>query len=252
MQAFNQQYDYGKRAEYQVARLETTYLKKGDSWEKAPTVYQITVLDFNYTPKSGDKPAVAEASDSNTGTVAVKATMTVKANDSSANVEATATTPVSRYAMRTKDGRELANALNVIFIELPKAAGLEAQVDKNSPIENWAIFLKDADDPQKRDVIKQLTAKEAGLMQAQKSLSNISANRELWLAQYRQEVKERDWRSGMAVAERRGIARGRAEGRTEGKRSAKVETALSMLADGVPIAQVAKWTGLSFEELAKL
>ena len=28
MQAFNQEYDYAKRAEYQVARLETTYLKK--------------------------------------------------------------------------------------------------------------------------------------------------------------------------------------------------------------------------------
>ena len=34
MQAFDQKYDYGKRAEYQVARLETTYLKKGDGWEK--------------------------------------------------------------------------------------------------------------------------------------------------------------------------------------------------------------------------
>ena len=70
------------------------------------------------------------------------------------------------------------------------------------------------------------------------------ANRDLWLAQYRQDVNERDWRSGLAVVEKRG--------RAEGKHSAKVETALSMLADGVSIAQVAKWTGLSFEELAKL
>ena len=66
MQAFNQEYDYGKRAEYQVARLETTYLRKGDSWEKAPTVYQISVLDFNFG--SGDR------------------------------------SPISRYAMRTKEG----------------------------------------------------------------------------------------------------------------------------------------------------
>lgn len=48
MQAFDQRYDYGKRAEYQVARLETTYLEKGEDWNSAPTVYQITVLDFNY------------------------------------------------------------------------------------------------------------------------------------------------------------------------------------------------------------
>ena len=142
MQAFNQQYDYGERAEYQVARLETTYLKKGDSWEKAPTVYQITVLNFNYTAKDSEAATIVK-------------------------------TPVSRYAMRTKDERELANALNIVFIELLKAAGLEAQVDKNSPIENWALFLKDADNPQRQDVIKQLTDKGAGLMQAQKSLSTL-------------------------------------------------------------------------------
>ena len=30
MQAYNREYDYGKRAEYHVSRLETTYLRKGD------------------------------------------------------------------------------------------------------------------------------------------------------------------------------------------------------------------------------
>ena len=92
MQAFNQEYDYGKRAEYQVSRLETTYLKKGDTWEKAPKVYQITVLDFIYS----------------------------KIDENNAETKK----PVSRYSMRTKDGRELSNALNVIFIELPKVQGL--------------------------------------------------------------------------------------------------------------------------------
>ena len=150
------------------------------------------------------------------------------------------TAPVSRYAMRTKDGRELANALNIIFIELPKAAGLEAQVDKNSPIENWALFLKDADDPQKRDVIHKLTAKEAGLMQAQKSLSNISANRDLWLAQYRQEVKERDRRSGLAAVEKRGIAKGRAEGKAEGKAEAYAELIADWKAKGMTDEEIQK------------
>ena len=55
MQAFNQEYDYDKRAEYQVARLETTYLKKGDNWEKAPIVYQVTVLDFTYDAEKSKK-----------------------------------------------------------------------------------------------------------------------------------------------------------------------------------------------------
>lgn len=46
MMAFDQRYDYGQRAEYQVSRLETTYLTRGDDWEKAPKVYQIVVWRF--------------------------------------------------------------------------------------------------------------------------------------------------------------------------------------------------------------
>ena len=118
MQAFNQKYDYGKRAEYQVARLETTYLKKGDDWEKAPVVYQISVLDFNFTTEN----EILEKDDKGRS-------------------------PISRYAMRTKDGRELSNSLNIIFIELPKALKLEGSVETNTALENWAIFLKDADNP---------------------------------------------------------------------------------------------------------
>lgn len=37
-------------------------------------------------------------------------------------------------------------------------------------------------------------------MQAQKSLSSISANRDLWMAQYRQELAERDRFSGLQAA----------------------------------------------------
>ena len=187
MQAFNQQYDYGKRAEYQVARLETTYLKKGDDWEKAPIVYQVTVLNFRY------------------------------GNENSESKESAAKAPVSRYAMRTKDGRELSNSLNVIFIELPKALGLEDSIETNSSLENWAIFLKEADNPKKKDIIEKLTKKEVGLMQAQKSLSSISANRDLWIAQYRQELAERDRFSSFVAARKKGMEEGIKEGIKEGR-----------------------------------
>ena len=94
--------------------------------------------------------------------------------------------PVSRYAMRTKDNRTLSDNLNVIFIELPKAIGLEDRIGQNTALENWAIFLKDADNPEKTGVIKKLTEMEAGLMNAKQSLSSISENQDLWVAQYRQ------------------------------------------------------------------
>ena len=67
---------------------------------------------------------------------------------------------------------------------MPKAKGLEDSVETNTALENWAIFLKDADNPNKKDIISKLTGKEDGFMNAQKSLSSISASRELWMVQW--------------------------------------------------------------------
>ena len=41
-------------------------------------------------------------------------------------------------------------------------------------------------------------------MNAKQSLSSISADRDLWVEQFRQEIHERDYRSGIAAAENRG------------------------------------------------
>jgi predicted transposase/invertase (TIGR01784 family) len=150
--------------------------------------------------------------------------------------------------MRTKNGRELANLLNIIFIELPKTKNLEESLETNSALENWAIFLKEADNPQKRDVINRLTKKEVGLMQAQKSLSSISADRDLWIAQYRQEIADRDRRSGLNAA----INKGLAQGIEQGIKQSKYDTARQMLSDNVPVSQIAKWTGLSVSEIEGL
>lgn len=218
MQAFNQEYDYGKRAEYQVARLETTYLKKGDNWEKAPIVYQVTVLDFTYDAEKSKKSR----------------------------------SPISRYAMRTKDGRELSNSLNIIFIELTKTKRLEKTLETNTPLENWAIFLKEADNPQKQDIIQKLTNKEAGLMQAKKSLSSISANRDLWIEQYRQEIAERDRRSGLSAMLNKGLQEGLQKGIQQGRTESLIETAKRLIKMGLSPQQVSTGTSLSMEEVLRL
>ena len=214
MMAFNQKYDYGKRAEYQVARLETTYLKKGDTWEKAPKVYQITVLDFVFDKSSAE--------------------------------------PVSRYAMRTADNRNLSDTLNIIFIELPKVIKLENNIEKNTALENWAIFLKDADNPKKTGIIQKLTEQEAGLMNAKQSLSSISANQELWLEQFRQEMFERDMRSGLSAAKSEGIAIGEARGEKRGEERAKLEAARNMLLENDSAEKVARCLNLSLKKVREL
>ena len=81
-------------------------------------------------------------------------------------------------------------------------------------------------------------------MQAKKSLSNISKNKELWIAQWKQESFERDIRSGLNAAMQQGMTQGIQQGITQ--------VAKNMLSAGIPLEQISKLTGLSETELQSL
>ena len=85
-------------------------------------------------------------------------------------------------------------------------------------------------------------------MQAQQSLSNISGNRDLWIAEYRKELAERDYRSGLEAAENKGLKRGLAQGRMQ----KAFETAKNFLKMGFSPEQVAQGCGLSVQEVMQL
>ena len=89
-------------------------------------------------------------------------------------------------------------------------------------------------------------------MQAQKSLSSISANRDLWIAQYRQEMADRDKRSSISAAIKKGMAQGLAQGIMQGKKEGKYEDAKNFLKLGISPQQVAAGTGLSITEVETL
>ena len=101
-------------------------------------------------------------------------------------------------------------------------------------------------------------------MQAKKSLSNISKNKELWIAQWKQESFERDIRSGLNAAMQQGIAQGLqqgiaqglqqgiAQGMTQGIQQGITQVAKNMLSTGIPLEQISKLTGLSETELQSL
>jgi predicted transposase/invertase (TIGR01784 family) len=126
-------------------------------------------------------------------------------------------------------------------------------VETNTPLENWAVFLKNADNPKKQGIIQKLTEKEAGLMQAQKSLSSISADKDLWIAQFRQEIFERDRISSLSAMRKEGLEAGRAIGLAEGRKEKTVETARTLLSmRTLTKEQIAKATGLSVEEVESL
>ena len=243
MQAFNQAYDYGMRAEHQVSRLEVAGLEKGDSWQKAPKVYQISVLNFVH--KNEFEP------------------------DTQSDVKSDKDSGISHYCMRSESGKILSGLLNVIFIELPVVIKKETTIEQNTSLENWAIFLKAADNPNKKALIKKLTETEEGLMQAQKSLSAISANRDLWLDEYRYEVFERDRKSSIEAGEQRGFERGvmngfqkgqaagfqkgQVAGFQKGKNDTLKIVAQNLLKSKVlSIEEIADTTGLSVEEVNAL
>ena len=49
-----------------------------------------------------------------------------------------------------------------------------------------------------------------------------------------------------------GLEKGRAEGRVEGEENAKIATAKRMLADGLPVETIAKYSELSVERVMEL
>ena len=63
--------------------------------------------------------------------------------------------------------------------------------------------------------------------------------------------EERGEKRGIAIGEKRGITIGEKRGITIGEKRGKMETARAML-KGLPIDQVARFTGLSREELQSL
>ena len=78
-------------------------------------------------------------------------------------------------------------------------------------------------------------------MNAKQSLSSISANQELWVEQFRQEMFERDYRLGLSAA--------KSEGRTE----AKLETARNMLKkELLTLDDISEYTGLPLETVQQL
>jgi predicted transposase/invertase (TIGR01784 family) len=56
----------------------------------------------------------------------------------------------------------------------------------------------------------------------------------------------------MAYARQEAIEEGLVEGRAEGRAESRAEVARGMLADGMPVDKIAKYTNLSIEEIEAL
>ena len=155
MQARNQDYDYGVRAEIQTARLLSNNAKKGKKW-KAPKVYQISVLNFQY--KNDDNKELRW------------------------------------YTLRDDLGEKLTERLNVIFIDLVtiRKKAKSKPFEKLSPLEMWGLFLSYVDHEDKKDLISKIVKSEKGIMAAKSIVKNMSKADSNWYTQNSIWVAQRD------------------------------------------------------------
>ena len=166
MQSRQEDYDYGARAEIQVARLLSTNNHIGDRWS-TPAAYQISVLNFEF-----DK------------------------DDKS---------PLSWYTMRKENGTRLSDKLNVIFFDLIKIHKLLGKpVGSLSKLEKWGMFLSYADDERQEDYINEIIKSEGGLMSAKSSLLTVSQDEINWATQNSIFIAREDQSAILYNAEQRG------------------------------------------------
>ncbi len=239
MQGRNDDDAFDRRAEYYAAHLLNHNTKKGTLWREVPKVYQISVLNFIYDKVDNDG--------------------------------------FSWYSMRKKNGRVLAERLNVIFIELKKMIPpqimellelqlkllrnedpkvnnpeelsklneeLKVRINKLTALEKWCIFLSYRSNSQLQNLIKLVTVEEESIMDADVVLSEISQDELEWRRQRAYYDNISRIASAEDYAKRRGLE--------EGKADSRKEIAQKMKTNGIEINIIANCTGLSKEEIEAL
>jgi len=154
----------------------------------------------------------------------------------------------NRFSLRTHDGRQLSDQINMIIIELDKLANvLKKPVEKLTALEKWSLFFKYASNPLHRNLINDIIESKEEIGMTATLLQEVSKDeRERALFRSRR-MFETDRVSDLLTAEARGeikgMEKGKAEGREEGREEGKAEGKAEI------IALLKK--GLSLEEIEK-
>ncbi len=218
MQGSNSQGDYGKRAEYHAAHVLNHYTPKGSKWQDIPQVFQISVLNFVFDPEEKNC--------------------------------------VNYYCLRNEGGRVISRTLNVIFMELPKIARLDDEIDSLTPAEMWGKFFLYASDEEKQDYVIELVKANRGIAMAFTVLRNVSQDELNWYHETRYWMHVSDELSMKEAARREGLAEGRAsglaEGLAEGERKKAVEAVQSFYKNGVSLEIIAKSLNMPLDEVRNI
>ena len=141
-------------------------------------------------------------------------------------------------------GKQMTDDLHYIFLETPKCR-LKSD---SSLAEKLGYALYNLPSMVKRP--KELTGEIFDLLFSSADLSNFAPEEKI---KYLSDMTtERDIRNQIAYAKDKGIEQGIEQGIAQGAAQSKAEIAKAMLADGMDIALVVKYSGLSPEEIKSL
>ena len=140
-------------------------------------------------------------------------------------------------------------AFSFTFIELPKFK--KSIEELNSIEEKWAYFFKHANETTEEELTA-LLGDDVVLKKAFDESTKYSMNEEEWNSYEAALKHERDAR---AIEEQKLMdaeAKGKSEGKIEGEKAKAIEIAHGMLQDNLPISTIAKYTGLTEDEINEL
>jgi predicted transposase/invertase (TIGR01784 family) len=156
---------------------------------------------------------------------------------------------VNRFSLRTADGIQLTDQINMVIVELSKLNNaLKKPVEELTSFEKWSLFFKFAPDMSRRSLINDIIREKEEVGMAATLLQEISQDeREKAILRSRR-MAETDRVSDLLTAEERGEIRGMAKGRTHEKR----EIARNALAKGSTLEYVQEITGLDMTAIQEL
>ena len=172
---------------------------------------------------------------------------------------------INRFSFRDKEGTELHDSVCIVFIELTKLKdSTNKPVSDLTPQEMWALFFAHADEPQYKPLIDEIASKKGEIKMANELLQSISQNederfRYLSRKKFRMDMEHNLIESfregeakGIALGRTEGIAVGRTEGIAVGEARGIASVAKRLLTKGLPVDEVAAYTGLSIAEIEEL
>ena len=218
---------YLERILYGVAKAITEHIHLGDTYKEVKKVYSISILYFDIG-KGADYLYVGQ-----------NKFIGVHTNDQ------LVITAKEKGALVQKSPAEIFPEYILVRVnEFDKVAV--------TPLEEWVAYLKSG-------VIKENTT-APGLQEARKKLQYYSMtdaeryayDEHLNAVMIQNDVLGNAREEGLAEGRAEGRAEGLAEGRAEGRAEAKKDIVKSMLSNGLSVEQVAKYSGLTVEEVESI